>query len=57
MQTAIFEDLQRKIDEDSTIKDVSNCEHSDTNAYNGQTLRDIVQTLEKQGKMPLKSSS
>ena len=51
MQTAIFEDLQSKIDEDTAIKDVGHllmlC---DALLTSGQKLRDIVSTLEKQGK-------
>lgn len=38
VQPGIFEDLQRKIDEDSSVR---------------EALREIVQTLEKQGVLPL----
>ncbi|RMZ31137.1 hypothetical protein D0859_04751 [Hortaea werneckii] len=43
IQSGIFEDLQRKIDEDTAVKDVSRPPSAASSA-----LRDIVQALEKQ---------
>ena len=52
MQTGIFEDLQRKIDDDTAVKDVRHQaisrKYEQTNTL-VQALRDIVQSLEKQG--------
>lgn len=55
LDTSIFDDLQKKIDEDVAVKDVSfpnqSLEVTPTDRANPpiQALRDIVQTLEKQG--------
>jgi uncharacterized protein YidB (DUF937 family) len=55
-QAGIFEDLQRKIDEDTAIKDVSlKTSRSEARIFSDmipQQLRDIVQALEKQGQLP-----
>lgn len=60
LQTGIFEDLQRKIDEDTAIKDVSGQFPSASKNFKFQhtfqQLRDIVQKLEKQG-MLIKTKS
>jgi len=53
IQGGIFEDLQKKIDEDTRIKDVRGLRqissHAKFDQHQRQALRDIVQTLEKQG--------
>lgn len=54
----IFEDLQRKIDEDTTVKDVSGGGNRTKSSRNGkytdilsfQTIREIVSNLEKHSK-------